>query len=311
MFQNNDGILCDTFVDRTFLWGEYPLLQHGIIPYTSLWIGFVHHTPHKKYTDHNCYRLIKSKSFKQSLPTCRGLVCLSNHLAHWFRKHLSIPIITLYHPTLFVPLYHQPQYFKIKLIQIGAWYRNPFSIYTLKVPHYVDKMALKGPKMNAYFPPDTFTLTTQDIKHPPKQNKWLYYLCRYLHQQQIKTCTSQDIKQLMSTVTIIHQVDNQHYDQLLADSIVFLHLVDASAVNTVIECIVRNTPVIVNRLPALEEYLGHDYPLFYHQLDDVYDMLNEQKLLQGYHYLKQKNKDFLRIETFLSQFNENFKHITK
>ena len=43
-------------------------------------------------------------------------------------------------------------------------------------------------------------------------------------------------------------------------------LIDASASNTVVECLARGTPLLVNRLPAVEEYLGTDYPLFYADL---------------------------------------------
>ena len=64
------------------------------------------------------------------------------------------------------------------------------------------------------------------------------------------------IKELDSSVKIIDKLSNEDYDNLLTKNIVFIKLVDASAVNTIIECIVRNTPIIVNRLPATEELLG-------------------------------------------------------
>ena len=55
------------------------------------------------------------------------------------------------------------------------------------------------------------------------------------------------------TTTAITRLSDDDYDALLTRNIVFLKLVDCSAVNTVIECIERNTVIIVNRHPALEE----------------------------------------------------------
>jgi hypothetical protein len=49
---------------------------------------------------------------------------------------------------------------------------------------------------------------------------------------------------------------------LLAENIVFVELYDASANNTAIECIARATPLLVNPLPAVMEYLGAGYPLY-------------------------------------------------
>ncbi|MDD1443927.1 polysaccharide pyruvyl transferase family protein [Dolichospermum sp. ST_sed3] len=142
ILNNNKGILCDTFMDRTFLWGRSALVEAGILPYTSMWIGFVHHTPNKEYTDNNCWEIIKSEEFIQSLPTCKSIICLSEYLSSWFRDRfnelkVNIPVVTLFHPTLFVNIKWDPSkvdWLNIKLINIGAWYRNPFSIYKIDDP---------------------------------------------------------------------------------------------------------------------------------------------------------------------------------
>ena len=79
-------------------------------------------------------------------------------------------------------------------------------------------------------------------------------------------------------------------------------LEDASAVNTVIECIVRNTPIIVNRLNALEEVLGKKYPLFYDSINDVKNLLTMKYIEKGHDYLKNLNKTELKLETFVNKF---------
>lgn len=69
-------------------------------------------------------------------------------------------------------------------------------------------------------------------------------------------------------------------------SIVFLNLYDATINTTVVECIGRNTPLIVNRLPGLE-YLGEDYPLFYDTLEQASVIIaDDTLLLKGIQYLE-------------------------
>ena len=75
------------------------------------------------------------------------------------------------------------------------------------------------------------------------------------------------IDRIKSSVEVIDHLCDTDYDKLLSVIIVFLNLVDASAVNMVIECIIFNTPLIVNRKPAIVEILGADYPLYYGDSD--------------------------------------------
>jgi hypothetical protein len=65
------------------------------------------------------------------------------------------------------------------------------------------------------------------------------------------------------SVEIIPPVVNDEYDQLLTESVVFLQLRDAPANTTIVECLARATPVCVNRVGGVEEYLGASYPLYH------------------------------------------------
>lgn len=332
ILNTNRGVLCDTFADRTFLWGRWSLSEAGILPYTGMWIGFIHHTPNREHTDNNCWEMIKSTEFLQSLPTCRGIICLSEYLSQWFRDRfkelkVNIPVVTLFHPTLFVDIKWNPLKVdwsgNIKLVNIGAWYRNPFSIYQINVPPQIQKISLKGPKMDDYFPPPSITLTRLQILNPNRYgNKWIYYLCLFIQKTADLTQLPTDftlnldnppnpndsslyllyemVQNKIFSVNIVEKLDNKEYDELLSTSVVFLNLLDASAVNTIIECIVRETPILVNRHPALEEYLGKDYPLFYDNFDQITDLLQPNHVMKAHQYLKEKDKEFLKIENFLS-----------
>ena len=103
-------------------------------------------------------------------------------------------------------------------------------------------------------------------------------------------------------VVILDHLNNDDYDDLLSCNIVFINLISASAVNTIIECIVRNTPILVNRLPATVELLGENYPLFYSNLDFA-DLLTTKKIKEGWKYLLALDKTKFKIETFIHDFN--------
>ena len=90
----------------------------------------------------------------------------------------------------------------------------------------------------------------------------------------------------------------EEYDDILSKNIVFVDLFDASANNTVLECIIRNTPIIINRLPAVVEYLGAEYPLYFNNLEQVNNLLNQDNLIRATEYLKNLDKRELNIEYF-------------
>jgi hypothetical protein len=118
-----------------------------------------------------------------------------------------------------------------------------------------------------------------------------------------------DMDQLFSSVGIINYMDNNSYDTLLSENIIFLNLVDASAVNTLIECIVRNTPIIINRIPAVIELLGKNYPLYYNNIHEVYDLINEKNIINAYKYLDNMNKQKFTITYFTSYFINDLRSI--
>jgi len=317
LLHSDKGVLCDTYMDKTFCGGWWPLKQTGIIPYTSPWIGFVHHTPLIGYSNNTCWAILGSKEFQQSLPTCRGIICLSKYVSSWFQQRfedfgINVPILTLYHPTLFVDKLWSNEKFEQnrKIVNIGAWYRNPFSIYRLSVPRGYLKATLRGKRMEGYFPSEEFKLDRKWVMNPNmEKGKWFYYLSLYLKNiigkdyKRIITQKDFGLDKLIQSVEIIECLNNESYDDLFTSSIVFLNLIDASAVNTIIECIVRETPVLVNRLPALEEYLGKNYPLFYSTLSEAEELLCDEKNIEKAHcYLREMDKSYLQIKYFMNDF---------
>jgi hypothetical protein len=54
-----------------------------------------------------------------------------------------------------------------------------------------------------------------------------------------------------------------------------MKLLDAGGCTTVIDCISRNVPIIINRHESLIEFLGKDYPLFYDDESQLQGLLTE------------------------------------
>jgi polysaccharide pyruvyl transferase WcaK-like protein len=372
------GVILDTYVDRTFHWAEETLHHHGVIPYTSPWVGIVHHTPLIEYSEYNTVTMLQKPTFRQSLPMCRGFYVLSPTLATWLRQTLTelgwgqIHIEVLVHPTEFVSnvftidnYIHNPSK---KLVQIGAWLRNTFTIYEVKLDpsKAIHKYALKGRHMDNYLIPDSFTLKykkgewiytshdqTQiidicrspaiadraiDVCRSPGLNKWVSGFLQYLSARQITfrkmtynanhtpkvkiigssvpsaassvlmnssgssnpdKALAHSIEAMINSVTIQSTLSNYEYDRWLSENIVFLNLIDCSAVNTVIECIVRNTPIVINRIPQTVQLLGETYPLFYTSADQVNSLLTLDQITAATNYLKNLDKEPYRIETFI------------
>lgn len=312
------NILVDTYVDRTFHWGEKVGLAMKLIPYKTPWIGFIHHTFDETHGEHNCTTLFKNANFIESLKCCKALITLSTYLstqvkAVLAKNNIKLPVYVLCHPTEFVSNSFTFEKFMAnpnkKVIQIGAWLRNPYGIYQLPLhkqfgnPLSIRKATLKGREMDAYFKPKNFfeileSLLQQHCNCKP-------FICRPNTE-----CENKYIRGLIDTilfndksVELIEHVNNTDYDELLSKNIVFLNLVDCSAVNTVIECITRNTPLLVNRHPALEEILGRDYPGFYSSyLEAVCFLGSEKRLKSIYKHMTEMNKDMLQLETFMTNF---------
>jgi hypothetical protein len=287
---------CDLYLDRTFHWNYDLCSKLGIIPYNRFWIGFIHHTINDTYTNYNVVDMFKKKNFMESLKYCKGLFVLSEYLRIEVQKiidALNIDIIVekLYHPTEFV---HEKNCFTIskflenknrKIIQIGAWYRDINHIFKLNMGDNIlglEKCALVGANMDGYY---NITESNQQISRDKnvrcKINNW-------------------------SNVKLINQLKNFEYDIILSENIVSIFLIDCSAANTIIECIVRNTPLLINPLPAVIEYLGKDYPFYYNNLDEAKKKLNDIKLIKKTNlYLKSLDKSKLKIETFINDLQKS------
>jgi hypothetical protein len=81
---------------------------------------------------------------------------------------------------------------------------------------------------------------------------------------------------------------------------------DATANNTVVECIVRHTPILVNPLPAVVEYLGTEYPFYFDSLPEAARKAEDNGCVRAAHqYLAEMPKRQFSGEYFRNALGES------
>jgi len=276
------AIQLDTFIERTFCWegGRGAILEP--------WLGIIHVPPTGPdwFTGNQSNRaLFESDYWKASAPYCRGLFCLSNYHRRELRKMVDLPIETLIHPTETPDILWSPERFKSskrpQVVQLGWWLRVLHSIYELPTTQY-EKIFLR-----------------------PRDNQ--AFLDALAHEHGLHVGDGLLTPKMERSVTEIEFLENEDYDRLLSESVVFMHLYDASANNAVIECIVRNTPLLINPLDPVVEYLGAGYPLYFTSLKEAAEKLENRALvIHAHEYLKNLPiKEKLTGEYFMSSLQNS------
>ncbi len=272
---HRQGVWLDSFVERSFLWKEADELKRGRIPYRHPWVGILHNPPDvPAWHDVRSApaTLLAKESFCESLRTCRGLFVLSEYVGAWLRQRVDVPVVALRHPspcesprfTLERSRANQTP----RLVQIGWWLRRLHSIAELPLRRLRKTMLL--PNHN-YFP-------------------------RVLQRERDVLGKTEAA---LADVDLIPQLANDAYDEMLAANVAFVHLFDSSANNAIIECIARHTPIVVNRLPAVVEYLGAEYPLYFDTLEEAAAKAEcPQTVAAAHRYLVNLPKDWLSGTSF-------------
>jgi hypothetical protein len=245
------------------------------------WVGFFHNTPENHSSTGSIYNfhddrglkaLINKDCFKKSLPKCMGLFTLSKYISDFLKNNTPDYIMV---ESLLLPTEEVENKFDFEefasdpsVVTVGHWQRL-----------YGNINALSGIKKKF--------LKWSDSVNPD----WIY--------------EKHGIKR-SENIQIVEKLDNKEYDIFLSKNVVFLQLFDAGANNIIVECILRNNPVIVNRLPALYDYLGEDYPLYYENADHAQSLATDlDKIQEGHLYLKNKDKYMFSPSHFMSSFEQS------
>jgi hypothetical protein len=166
------------------------------------------------------------------------------------------------------------------LLQVGQQLRKITSIYKLNISGYKKLWLTGNPDM--------------------VKCKWLF----------TKECSLDGFSYDNPESLMYYTKTFEEYDDYLTKNIVFIDLFDSAANNTVLECIVRNTPIILNRTPGVLEYLGANYPLFFDSLDQVQSLLSVDKLTAAHNYLKNMDKHTFTLDYFARSVATNLNNIS-
>jgi polysaccharide pyruvyl transferase WcaK-like protein len=347
LHNDKSPLLLDMYIDRTFHWNHDLNKVIGLVPYKTPWIGFIHHTFDETFSIYNCVALLKNTSFLQSLQFCKGLIVLSNDLKEKLNNELNrlgfnINVHKLFHPTE-IPM--QQNFFKLEkfrqnqsksILHVGGWLRNTYAFYNYVIPSPIrfrysffknekitlQKKLIKGKYNNNYYPEESFLANLNNIL---VQNSSIHNIIG-ISGKFISTPMSsseeiknnwyreffEDVKLKVNSVECINEhLDDKAYDELLSQNLVCITLIDASAINTLIECIVRNTPIIINKIPPVVEILGPKYPLYLtsnprdtnNLMKDLDKLLSKSSNIRNaYLYIKKLDKTPFTIESFVKSF---------
>lgn len=281
----------DEWIEKLLVWGDrvenLQYVREIKKNYLKI-ISFIHNPPYTKWYDTNYASNVKNNIIYNNEHTNKNLYSkiekfnlidniqyiytLSNdHKEYLYYKCplLQKKIVSIFHP---IHISGEEKTFDMMLfnqnkqiIHIGWWLRNFKSFIEFKQPKEYSKTILvkKG-----------------------FEGEWNIFSTRHK----------------MDNITILKELSNLDYERLFINSCLYLNLEDTTANNVILEAIKFNTPIIVNRLPAIEEYLGPNYPLFYNNNQDLKKLQNSNYFLSlielAHDYLKNMDKKHLSCETF-------------
>ena len=250
-----NGVRLECFLDKNFCWinSRKEIIQED-------WVGILHNpieAPQWYLGQVRNKQITKSPLFIKSLENCKGLYVFSDHEKKILFEHINkfkqdIKINVLRHPVSKSESNWSIENFNSdkKIIHVGWWLRDIQSFYRLETN--IRKIRIK---LN----------------------------------NSIESKINQIFKLNSDSVIEIDNLDENEYDEILCNSVVFINLIDSVVNNTVLECIERNTPILINRNSSVEEYIGKDYPLFYEDISDVKNLMTESKLIEANLHLKKIN----------------------
>ena len=276
---NSDkGIYLDATLENSFQW-KYELYEfNGHVPYLFPWAGFFHNPPntpsfYEKRSKHFITGMednISSKQFISSIDYCVSLFTLSPYLAKSLKDRLEVPVRAIKHPILEnnVPMWNPEAAWREKeLAMLGYWYRK-FSNFT---------------KLRTNFKKSFLGGRVAELKY------WLN-----LEKLHLNLNFNENDFMFHSPFNI------PDFDDKLTKVVVFLDFWDTAFNTSVMDCISRNTPMIICKHEGVMDYLGKDYPLYFESLEEAEYLANNfDKIVEGHKYLENMDKSDLTLDNFL------------
>jgi hypothetical protein len=243
--------------------------ERRYVPIREPWVGVLHNPfgmPKWFYPDHSPEVIFGKSVWRESMEACQGLFALSEDHARSMRRVTGKPVSVIFLPSEVPDLIFDFDRFienqTKKVVQIGWWLRRQTAIDHLPMP-------------------ESNPLGYRKVRLVPRFASNAY--------EQIEAMRRVEFQMYglpspgVGEVEVLMHLPNDQYDEVLSCNIAMVQLEAASANNAVVECLARGTPLLVNRLPAVEEYLGSEYPLYYEDLGDAAKKMMDLGRLRGAH----------------------------
>lgn len=276
---SDKGILFDDFVEQNFCYKDKPTI------YKEPWVGIFHHPPTIPFFGNqreNLEEMFKKHEFKESAKNLKLAFALSEHLASFLRLHLTCPVVVLKHPVgpaskMWLPGNYTRNRNK-QLVQVGYYLRNT---------QLINQIPLSSFK---------------------KTRLWTKKEWAQIFDDRVKAYwRMQGTRNNYGWNTELTFIPPSAYDEILSKNIIVMEVFDASASNGVLDCMIRNTPIIINKNPAVVEYLGEDYPLYFTNPEEIPSLA--EKAIEAHEYLKNMDKSNLKPELFIKEILINIEKL--
>jgi hypothetical protein len=232
------------------------------------WVGVVHEVPSHGTHYPDLEAMLEMDAWKANARQCLGLWTLSTYVKNFLQPRLRIPVNIVYYPTD-IP----EQYFSFRCFEES----DPQDVLFIGeyLRRFEDFYQLSAPGFRKIL-----------LHHP--------------------TLRLEEFASIDDSVYVRNAVSDEEHDLLLSKSVVFLSLADAPTNTTIVECIARHTPVLVNAVGGVTEYLGDDYPFYYDDLEEASRKLMDLNLIaKTVQYLRQLP---MRDKITFSHFIESFQN---
>lgn len=275
-------VMLDAMIEHTFNVGRDKEMDFTCFPHMKKkWINMFHNPctslgSLETRWEQNIFSLYANKHYRAFMENCIGFITFSKSAALKARKslyHLDIdlPVGFVHHPSEESNIKFNLEHFERQVIHVGWWLRNFDSFFRLKTKY--KKIVLQGP---GEYGMDSYYNSKAKLKTRHEQN------CTHLTNGYLS---------------------NKQYDEIMSKSVVFLDLYDSIANNAILECISRQTPILVNPLDSVVEYLGKDYPFYYYSLDEAAEKLEDDDLLQETSEYLQSRQSLVAKDKFVKDLD--------
>lgn len=233
------------------------------------WVGILHSLTSES-REFNLNRFFSSRVYNKCRDNCMLLLTTSEHSRKYCLSKTSIPVKTLLHPKPDTGHYFDLDFYLTQPIlrHSGFFGRN--------IEYFI-----------------SFNSNIQKVIYCDRPNRSKIYL--------------NSLKNNQNIIFRDGYLQAEDYINIFTRSIGFSFYDDCSASTAILEHIMTHTPVLVNRIPAIEEYLGKDYPMYIDDLPKNTDKLLIDRIflqeVSDYLLVRSKKKE-LSVQYFIDFFKK-------